>query len=120
MGNEISVNTGGLKNAVSGMGQVAEQFVNILSELSDALGGLGAPWGNDPSGQAFAKNYDGPNQEVRNGIGDTGTVVHSTGVGVETWAAGLDITDAANTALANGLGSDSGNTGSSPADYPAD
>ncbi len=120
MGNQISVNTQGLENAVPGIEQLATRFADILSSLSDTLNGLGEPWGTDPSGKDFVKNYSDPNQKVVNGIGDTKKVVESTADGVRTMAEGFAATEEQNQASIDVGGSSSDSKGSPSARYPAD
>ncbi|MBB4905768.1 WXG100 family type VII secretion target [Actinophytocola algeriensis] len=69
MAGGFNVQTDRLRSGAGGFGESGDALSQAGTTLGSALDGQGECWGNDESGQSFAKDYVPNSQKVRDAFG---------------------------------------------------
>jgi uncharacterized protein YukE len=89
MGESFFVDTDGIAKSMPGFRALTDQVRRASEHLHGELSSLGECWGNDHSGQEFAKEYLPAKDQMADGVEQLYKVLQSTGDGIETMAKGF-------------------------------
>jgi uncharacterized protein YukE len=73
----FNVQTDRLRRGADGFGSSGDALAQAGTTLGSALDAQGQCWGNDESGQTFAKDYVPNAQKVRDAIGSLAEALHA-------------------------------------------
>jgi hypothetical protein len=96
MSDQLSVDTGRLNVAVPGLTNLSTLIETIATTLQDKIEPLGACWGDDATGQAFAAQYQPPKETLLTGLDGAQGALASTAQGVTSMVNVFDGADAQN------------------------
>jgi uncharacterized protein YukE len=99
----FSVNTTGLGEQIPYMQDLGEQLRSVGTNLRATLAELGPCWGGDATGNQFLDQYQGPRDQLFEGIDGAGEVVDSTSDGIRTMSVQFDRLEDQNTTAAQQL-----------------
>ncbi|MBP2476137.1 uncharacterized protein YukE [Crossiella equi] len=96
MAGKTRQNAEGIRAGASKLGHVGEDLVKAAQALQQALAGEGQCWGNDESGQSFAKDYVPAADAVSKGMAGIAEGLVNTAKGLVDQATTMEQTDTGN------------------------
>ncbi|MFH8386880.1 hypothetical protein ACH4E7_39205 [Kitasatospora sp. NPDC018058] len=93
MTDRLWVDTDSIAATTPALRELAAHTHDVATSLGAQLAAIGPARWDDPIGQAFTAQYEGPAASMRKGFEDTATVVARTADGVHGMARGFESTE---------------------------